>query len=92
VDDQCPDRPRKASTDGNAEKVEELMRAERRITADKTADKLGISHGSVLTIVNKDLQCKKVCARRLPRELTTDTQEKSTGGVHQATGAVSKGK
>lgn len=76
MDDQCPGRPRRASTDGNAEKVVELMRADRRMTAATTADKLGISHGSVHTIVNKDLQLTKVCARRLPRVLTIDAQVK----------------
>jgi hypothetical protein len=67
VDDQCPGRPRTASTDGNAEKVE-LMRADRRMTADTTVDNLGISYGSVHTTVNKDLQFTKICARRLPRD------------------------
>lgn len=90
--DKCPGRTRRASTDGNAEKVEELMRADRRMTADTTADKLGISRGSVLAVFNKDLQFTKVCARRLPRDLTTDTQEESSGGVHHVTGAVSKEK
>lgn len=88
MDDQCPGRSRRASTDGNAETVEKMMRADRRMAADTTVDKLGISYGSVHIIVNNDLQFTKVRARRLPREITTDTQEKSSGGVHQVTGAI----
>jgi histone-lysine N-methyltransferase SETMAR len=38
---------------------------------DETAVKLGISHGSVLTIIHSKLQMRKVCAKWLPRELTT---------------------
>lgn len=38
---------------------------------DEIAVKLGISHGSVLTIIHSKLQMKKVCAKWLPRELTT---------------------
>jgi hypothetical protein len=53
-------------------KLNSWYRANRRMTADRTTDKLGISHGSVHTTVNKDLQFTTVCARRLPRELTTE--------------------
>jgi hypothetical protein len=72
VDKQRPGRPRTAPTDRNTEKVEKLIRADRRLTVDEIADKLGISHGSVHTIIHKKLKFKKVCTRWVPRELTTE--------------------
>jgi hypothetical protein len=37
-----------------------------------SADKLGISHCSVHTIIHKDLQFKKICRTWVPRELMTE--------------------
>jgi hypothetical protein len=39
---------------------------------DEIVDQLGISHASLHKIIHKDFQLKKVCARWVPRELTTE--------------------
>jgi hypothetical protein len=59
VDEQRSSRPRTASTDGNAEKAEELNE---RVTMDEILGQLVISHVSVYKIIHKNLKFKKVCA------------------------------
>jgi hypothetical protein len=54
--------------------------------AHEISNKLGISNGSVNTIIHKVLKFKKDCGKRIG----DSTQEKTSGGVHQATGTVQK--
>jgi ribosomal protein S25 len=53
-----PDIPRKASTEGNLENIEEFVRVEELITVNEIVEKLGLSRGSVPTVIHKDLQFK----------------------------------
>lgn len=48
VDEQRLDRPRTASTDRSAERDEELIRADRRVTVEETVTKL--ESGTILCI------------------------------------------
>ena len=53
-------RPSSAVNPGNNDKVEKLIRDDRRITIDDIAERVGVSHGSAVNIVN-ELGFKKVC-------------------------------
>ena len=55
-------RPSSAVNPGNNDKVEKLIRDDRRITIDDIAERVGVSHGSAVNIVN-ELGFAKVCAR-----------------------------
>ena len=61
-------RPSSAVNPGNNDKVEKLIRDDRRITIDDIAERVGVSHGSAVNIVN-ELGFAKVCARWVPRQL-----------------------
>lgn len=89
-DEHRPGRPQ-TSTNRNDENVEELIWADRRVTVDLIADKLEISHSSVHTIIHKNLQFKNL-HQMDAKSINEWTQEKSRGGVHLATGMVSKGR
>ena len=49
-------RPSSAVNPGNNDKVEKLIRDDRRITIDDIAERVGVSHGSAVNIVNEALQ------------------------------------
>jgi hypothetical protein len=48
VDEQRPGRPRTASTDINAERAEELIPADRRVTVEETV--INVESGTILCI------------------------------------------
>ena len=61
-------RPSSAVNPGNSDEVEKLIRDDRRITVDDIAERVGVTHGSAVNIVN-ELGFAKVCARWVPRQL-----------------------
>ena len=61
-------RPSSAVNPGNNDKVEKLIRDDRRITIDDIAERVGVSHGSAVNIVN-ELGFAKVCTRWVLRQL-----------------------
>ena len=64
-------RPTTSTNEQNKQKVNELIRENRRITQRTIAATLGISLASVNEIV-VDLEYTKVCARWVPRQLTPE--------------------
>jgi hypothetical protein len=70
-----PDRPVEIATEATAQRVEELIRADRRITIDSVATALGCSQGLAYSKMHDHLKFRKVCARWVPRELK-DREEK----------------
>ena len=64
-------RPRTASTDRNKERVDALIREDRRITVNEIATKLAVGHSAVQEMIHS-LGYRKVCARWVPRLLTED--------------------
>jgi hypothetical protein len=68
-DDAPPGRTVETATEATVQWVEELIRADRRITIDGVATALGCSHGLAYSIIHGRLKFRKVCARRVPREL-----------------------
>lgn len=67
-------RPVSAATAENKARVDELIRADRRITLQNIMDDIGIAKGTVCAII-KDLAYRKVCARWVPRQLTTELKQ-----------------
>jgi ribosomal protein S25 len=61
----------KIVTEATVQRVEELIRAERRITIDSVATPLGYPHGLayVYGIMHDRLKFRKVCAQCVLREL-----------------------
>jgi transposase len=66
VDDR---RPVRIVTESTVQRVEQLIRAHRRITIDGVATALGCSHGLAYSIMHVRLTFRQVCARWVPREL-----------------------
>ena len=63
-------RPATAVTEENVAALETMIKEDRRITVQEMAHALGISVGSVETILHDHLNMNKVCARWVPRMLT----------------------
>lgn len=74
-DDERSGRPRSSRTDENVERVQALVRSDRRMTIEMIAESLNMSVGSVFTIMTEDLKKKKLCARFVPHSLTTEQKE-----------------
>jgi hypothetical protein len=64
-----PFRPVEIATEATVQRVEELIRADRRITIDSVATVLGCSHGLAYSTMHDRLKFRKVCAQWVPREL-----------------------
>ncbi|GFG40377.1 hypothetical protein Cfor_01479 [Coptotermes formosanus] len=70
-------RPRTACALERVQHAERVTRETRRVTTDALALELDISHGSAHHIVHDALQQHhKVCARRVPRQLTAELTER----------------
>jgi transposase len=70
--------PRTSATERNKQKVDELIRQDRRITVRETAAQLGVGHLAVQEMM-EILGYRKVCSRWVPR-LLTGTEEHKTAG------------
>jgi transposase len=71
ADDARPGRPVETATEATVQRVEELIRSDRRVTIDSVATALGCSHGLACSIMHDRLKFRKVCAWWMPRELKT---------------------
>jgi transposase len=69
ADDARPGRPVEVATEATVQLVEELIRADRRITIDSVATALGCSYGLAYSVTHDHLKFSKVCARWVHREL-----------------------
>lgn len=69
-DDPRSGRPVEVTSDDFCGKVEAMVMKDRRFKVLEIAAELGISYGSVLTILHERLGMNKVCARWVPRMLT----------------------
>jgi [histone H3]-lysine36 N-dimethyltransferase SETMAR len=74
-DDPRSGRPVDATSPEICSAVERLVMEDRRLKVDQIAEALGISHGSVETILHEKLGLSKVCARWVPRMLTPVQKE-----------------
>jgi histone-lysine N-methyltransferase SETMAR len=69
-------RPHTATTPNAIATVERVLRENRRVTIDKVAGELKISHGSAHHIIHDMLQYHKVSARWVPKQLIPELKER----------------
>nr|CAH7750037.1 unnamed protein product [Callosobruchus chinensis] len=71
IEDQPrPGRPSTSRNDENIEKINALVREDRRLTIDQLCEMSGISWSSVQRILSEDLYMRIVAAKFVPRLLT----------------------
>jgi hypothetical protein len=73
-------RPVTITTEGTAQRVEELIRADRRKTTDSVATALGCSDRLVQSTMHERLKFRKVFARWMPRELIEGSRNNEPNG------------
>jgi histone-lysine N-methyltransferase SETMAR len=76
MDAERSGRPATATTKRNEEKTLELIRENRRITAEGVAGRLNVSVGSAYSLIHDSLKISKVCARWVPKELTEERRRR----------------
>jgi hypothetical protein len=69
ADDARPGRRVEVVTEATVQRVEEMIRAGRKITIDSVSAALGCSHGLEYSIMHECLKFRKVCARWMSRKL-----------------------
>ncbi|PNF26656.1 hypothetical protein B7P43_G06820 [Cryptotermes secundus] len=65
-------RPRTSQSDNMVERVEKVVLEDRRLSVENIASKVGISVGSVHTILHENLRMREVPSRWVPRILADD--------------------
>src|ERR1700761_8057826 len=63
-------RPSTATTDNNRQRVDQLIRTDRRVTIRELAAQLDVGHDIIQQIVD-DLEYRKLTAKWVPRQLTS---------------------
>jgi hypothetical protein len=74
-DDERSGRPSTSITPENVERIRELVHADRQRMINNTADIVGVSYGSVQTILMLELNMRRVTAKFVPRLLTPEQKE-----------------
>ena len=75
IDKPRSGRPSSAVTDENKQRVDEMIRSNRRITTRDIIDVIGVGHSAVHSIIS-NLGYSKVCARWVPRQLTDELKHR----------------
>lgn len=70
--------PATVIVDETIDAVDQMVKADRRVHVRQIAEALGISIGSVHSILHEKLGLSKVCARWVPRFLTNDQKQNRT--------------
>ena len=78
--EQVEDEPRAgrlstSKTDDNVERVRSLVRSDRRLTLRMISSELNLNRFTVHQILTQDLDMRKVCAKMVPKNLTTEQQK-----------------
>ncbi|KAL4153743.1 hypothetical protein QTP88_001576 [Uroleucon formosanum] len=71
-DDDRSGRPTTSSTNENVEKIDKIIRQDRRLSVRAVAEMVNIDRESVRKILVENLNIKKVCAKMVPKNLTID--------------------
>ena len=74
-DDPRIGRPRTSKTDGNVEKIREIIRKNRCLSIRAIAELVNIDKETVRQILHENLQMKKVCAKMVPTLFTPEEKE-----------------
>ena len=61
-----------SETDDNVERVRSLVRSDRRLTLRMISSELNLNRFTVHQILTQDLDMRKVCAKMVPKNLTTE--------------------
>ncbi|XP_018347330.1 PREDICTED: putative uncharacterized protein FLJ37770 [Trachymyrmex septentrionalis] len=69
-------RPSTSRTDENLDKINALVREDRRRTIDQLCEMSGISWSSIQRILSEDLHMRRVAAKFVPRLLTDEQRER----------------
>ena len=67
-----PGRPKRVTTPENIDETHELILEDRRISAKSITEQLGISRERVGSIINEDLDIRKLSAKWVPKSLNAD--------------------
>jgi hypothetical protein len=73
--EQCSGRPSTSTTDEHVSKINEMIRANRRLTIRKISNALNISFGSVELVLTKNLNTRRVSAKFVPRDLSQEQKK-----------------
>jgi len=65
-------RPSTSKMDDNVERVRSLVRSDRRLTLRMINSELNLNRFTVHQILTQDLGMRKVCAKMVPKKLTTE--------------------
>lgn len=71
-DEDRPGRPKEATTQEIVEKIHDIVLDDPKVKVRELAEAVGISTGSVVSILHNDLGMRKLTARWVPRLLTID--------------------
>ncbi|XP_037560729.1 uncharacterized protein LOC119438774 [Dermacentor silvarum] len=77
------DQARHSHTANLIDKVDDLVRSDRRVTLRMLTVKVDVSVGTVWTIVHDRLRYRKVCAQWVPKQLTDQHKELHMGQAFQ---------
>lgn len=75
-DDDRSGRPRKSITDDSIRKVRDVVRGDRRLGVRAIAEIVDLDRESVRRILTEELNMHKVCAKMVPKLLTTEQMQR----------------
>ena len=81
-DEPLSGRPAEAKTGVQVAAVQRLVEEDGRVTMLQIAEEVGISSGSVSSLLHKSLGLRKVSARRVPHMLTEEERQKRVHWCH----------
>ena len=65
-------RPSTSKTENNVERVRSLVRSDHRLTLRMISSELNLNRFTIDEILTQDLDMRKVCAKMVPKNLTTE--------------------
>jgi len=74
-DEQRSGRPSTTQTSDNTARVRELVRSDRRLTVNMTADKVNMNQEAVRRILTEELGMRKISVMMVPRNLTEQQRD-----------------
>ena len=82
-DDPRSGRPSTSRTEENIAAVRRMIHEDRHTTIALISDELGLSIGSIHTIIHEDLKMRKVCSRLVPHLLSDDEKKEEFSVLQQ---------
>ena len=71
-DEPCAGRPSTSKTDDNVDRVRSPVRSDRRLTSRMISSEINLNRFTIHQILTQDLDMRKVCAKMVPKNLTTE--------------------